>query len=120
MIMMAYFQVHCRTHSHNPPCPVRCYAAKEVKLMIPSITSCLSEWTLEYKGYLMSERGVHKRNGVFECVDENPESVDGGGPGVDGANGLPCPPHVNKYLLITTCVECTKLLFDVIEFVTHY
>ena len=102
------------THNHNPPCAV-CYTAKEVKLMIPAITSCPSDWTLEYKGYLMAERDVHKRNAVFECVDENPESIDGSGVDTNGAmffftlttcNGLPCPPYVNKRPI--TCVVCTK------------
>ena len=102
-------------HGHNAPCAV-CYSStKTVKLMIPARISCPSSWTTEYKGYLMTAHYSHKKNAVFECVDENPESIPGSSANNYGAlfyftvstcNGLPCPPYVNNRVI--TCVVCTK------------
>uniref|UniRef100_A0A1X7SUE0 Collagen IV NC1 domain-containing protein n=1 Tax=Amphimedon queenslandica TaxID=400682 RepID=A0A1X7SUE0_AMPQE len=100
-------------HDHNAPCAVCYTSTKSVKLMIPARTSCPSSWTIEYKGYLMTEYyGVlTKNNKVYECVDEYPESIDGSGASTNGAlfyftatvcNGLPCPPYVDKRAI--TCV----------------
>ena len=102
-------------NNHDVPCAVCYTSTKSVKLMIPARTSCPSSWTMEYRGYLMTERDVHKRNAVYECVDENVESVDGSQANTDGALlfftlstcvGLPCPPYVNRRPI--TCVVCTK------------
>ena len=101
---------------HNVPCAV-CYAStKTVKLMIPAKTSCPSSWIREYKGYLMSQHHNHNGKSVYECVDENPESVDGSVGNTNGAifyftlptcgTGLPCPPYVTNKAI--TCVVCTK------------
>ena len=102
-------------HDHNAPCAV-CYSStKTVKLMIPARFTCPSSWTREYKGYLMTHYYIHKKNAVYECVDENPESIPGGSANNDGAlfyftvstcNGLPCPPYVENKAI--TCVVCTK------------
>ncbi|XP_011408471.1 PREDICTED: uncharacterized protein LOC100636306 [Amphimedon queenslandica] len=102
--------------NHNAPCAVCYTSTKSVKLMIPARTSCPSSWTMEYKGYLMAEHYNHRNNKVYECVDENPESIDGSEASTDGAlfyftmstcNGLPCPPYVNNRAI--TCVVCTKI-----------
>ena len=101
--------------NHNAPCAVCYTSTKSVKLMIPARTSCPSSWTIEYKGYLMAEWHNHASNRVYECVDENPESIDGSGANDNDAvfyftastcNGLPCPPYVNNRAI--TCVVCTK------------
>ena len=102
-------------NEHNAPCAV-CYSStKTVKLMIPARITCPSSWTIEYKGYLMADYHKHKRNAVYECVDENPESIPGSSTNINGAmffftvsacNGLPCPPYV--YNRVITCVVCTK------------
>ena len=101
-------------NDQNAPCAV-CYSStKTVKLMIPARTSCPSSWTREYKGYLMATYYKHK-NSVYECVDENPESIAGSSVNTNGdsffftvstCNGLPCPPYVNNRVI--TCVVCTK------------
>ena len=102
-------------HDHDVPCAVCYTSTKSVKLMIPARTSCPSSWTIEYKGYLMANHHNYKSNKVYECVDENPESIDGSGADDDGSlfyftvstcNGLPCPPYVNNRAI--TCVVCTK------------
>ena len=56
----------------------------------------------------MAERDVHKRNAVFECIDEYPESID------SAWAYLVHPMSINAYYL---CWMYTKLLFDVIA---HY
>ena len=100
---------------HNAPCAVCYLSTKIVKLMIPARITCPSSWTIEYKGYLMTTHYGHKKNTVYECVDENPESIPGSSANINGAmlhftvstcNGLPCPPYVNNRVI--TCVVCTK------------
>ncbi|XP_019853692.1 PREDICTED: short-chain collagen C4-like, partial [Amphimedon queenslandica] len=107
--------IFLRKEDHNAPCAVCYTSTKSVKLMIPARTSCPSSWTVEYKGYLMTQRHNHANNKVYECVDENPESIDGSENSTNGAllyftlstcNGLPCPPYVNNKVI--TCVVCTK------------
>ena len=82
--------------------------------MIPARLTCPSSWTREYYGYLMTERSSHHRT-MFECVDQNPESVPGSVANRDGAsfyhtevkcNGIPCPPYDTQKEV--TCVVCTS------------
>ena len=47
-------------HNHDAPCAVGHTESRGRHLMIPGRNICLSEWTLEYKGYLMSEKYNHK------------------------------------------------------------
>ena len=84
--------------------------------MIPAKTRCPSTWTLEYSGYLMSERGLSDRQRtMYECVDKNPDSVPGSVSDANGAlfyhveascNGMLCPPYDAQKEL--TCAVCTK------------
>ena len=107
-------RIFSEKQDHNAPCAVCYTSTKSVKLMIPARTSCPSSWTIEYKGYLMTADYSHKNNKVYECVDENPESIDGSDADTNGAlfyftrstTGLPCPPYVENYAI--TCVVCTK------------
>ena len=84
--------------------------------MIPAKTQCPTNWTLEYDGYLASERYSHAGRTMYECVDKTPESV----PGLNArssplchfipvepyCNGLSCPPYdAGKEL---TCAVCTR------------
>ena len=104
------------THDHNVPCTVCYVATRASTLMIPAHTTCPTSWTKEYQGYLMAEHYAHKRNAVYECVDEGAESVAGSAGNTNGAlfyhvvatcgNGLPCPPYVTTKTI--TCVVCTK------------
>ena len=110
------------THDHNVPCAV-CYVSTRSKiLMIPAKTSCPTNWTREYYGYIMTEyKGDHihyiRGRTMFECVDKDQESLHGGGTtNTDGVlfhhveavcnTGLPCPPYNNHMEL--NCVVCTK------------
>eukprot|EP00058_Branchiostoma_floridae_P013335 XP_002598823.1 hypothetical protein BRAFLDRAFT_74500 [Branchiostoma floridae] len=101
-------------YDHDVPCAVCHVASRGSKLMIPARLSCPSGWTMEYKGYLMTERYNHNRS-EFVCVDGEPETRPGGQGNVDGAlfypveadcGALPCPNYVQGREL--TCVVCTK------------
>ena len=91
------------------------YASTRVAVtMIPAKTQCPSTWTLEYSGYLMSERYTHNR-AMYKCVDKNPDSVPGSASSTNGAlfyhveascNGMMCPPYDPQKEL--TCAVCTK------------
>ena len=62
---------------HRVPCAV-CETNKRVaQLMIPAQTKCpSSDWSLEYRGYVMSEADSSERGSTsYICVDENPESL---------------------------------------------
>ena len=100
-------------HDHNVPCAV-CSTSRSKLFMLPARDECPTTWTLEYSGYLMTERNIHHRNS-FECVDKDPESIPGSAGNTDGAlfyhvestcNGLPCPPYDPQKEL--TCAVCTK------------
>ncbi len=103
-------------HNQNVPCAVCHTSKRSSKLMIPGTTTCPQTWTEEYEGYLMTEYRDHKRNAVYECVDNNGETVPGGHANTDGAlfyhvgvvcsKGLPCDPFVANIPI--TCVVCTK------------
>ena len=101
--------------NHNVPCAV-CYTlTRGIVVMIPAQLTCPSSWTREYYGYLMAERSAHHRT-MFECVDQNPESVPGSVADTDGvlfyhtevkcSRGIPCPPYDTQKEV--TCVVCTN------------
>ncbi len=103
--------------NHNPPCAV-CYVPMRVTvLMLPARLTCPPKWTLEYNGYLMSERGIHQHSSTFECVDKDPESIPGSATNTNGAlfhfneakcktGGIPCPPYDPEKEI--TCAVCSK------------
>ena len=70
-----------RLYNLNVPCAV-CYVQERGSLlMIPARKDCPTSWTKEYEGALMTTastkvRGTHYRT-MFECVDEDAESVHG-------------------------------------------
>ena len=101
-------------HNHNVPCAVCRSSGRDTALMLPAKTQCPPSWTLEYNGYLMTERNTHNR-ATFECVDKDPECIPGSAGNENGAlfyhteatcTGLPCPPYDSSKEL--TCAVCTK------------
>ncbi len=101
---------------HNVPCAVCYVQMRQVVLMLPARLTCPSNWTLEYNGYLMSERSVHKHSSTFECMDKDPESIPGSVANTNGALlhfnevkcnvGIPCPPYDSQKEI--TCAVCSK------------
>jgi len=107
--------IHLHDSQYNAPCAV-CYASnKQTSIMYPARTTCPFGWTIEYRGYLMSEHRDNYRS-MYICVDESMEVIVGtSGHNTGGQfyhvesicdNVLYCPPYVgNKEL---TCVVCSK------------
>ena len=64
------------------PCAVCLAGTRTTVLMIPAKISCPTGWTLEYFGYIMTERtsDLHRRS-IYECVDVGLEAI----PGTNGA-----------------------------------
>ena len=104
-----------KTTNDNVPCAVCYVSTRPTVVMIPAKASCPPTWTREYYGYLMTEYKGHHRT-MFECVDEDQESLPGSYGNTDGATFhhveaacnslLPCPPYNNNKEL--NCVVCTK------------
>ena len=99
---------------HDAPCAV-CFAeSRGSHVMIPARKVCPGGWSLEYKGYLMSDHINHKRS-QFICVDSDPEATAGTHVNLNGAllyvveahcGSLPCLPYIQGAEL--TCAVCTK------------
>ena len=98
------------------PCAA-CYAStREAVMTIPARLTCPTSWTLEYSGYLMTQR-KNESGATFECVDvsqevvPNSQDVNTGGGGTfyhveASCNGLACPAYDEEKEL--TCVVCTR------------
>ncbi|CAH1799502.1 unnamed protein product [Owenia fusiformis] len=100
-------------HDNDVPCVV-CQIPRGVS-MVPARHSCPTGWTLEYKGYLVADHHTHPRSAVFECMDEAPETTQGGHASQNGAlfysvqavcGSLPCPDYIQGGEL--TCAVCSK------------
>ena len=100
----------------NMPCVV-CYAStRDTVLMIPAKLTCPTHWTTEYTGYLMAGRENLNGRTLFECIDQQPQSV----PGLNGidsdnafywhveatCNSFSCPPYDTRKEV--TCVVCSR------------
>ena len=102
-------------HVHNMPCAVCCTSTRSKLLVIPAKLTCPTNWTTEYTGYLMAAYFSQNGRTLFECVDDQPESVPGlNGRDVNNAlyyhveatcNSLSCPPYDSEKEL--TCAVCT-------------
>ena len=109
------------SHRHNAPCAVCYVSTRSTVYMIPAMYECPQTWTREYYGYLMTEFKGNRNTDIrgrsmYECVDEDQESLPGSQPNNLGAllhhveadcnTGLPCPDYNNHQEL--NCVVCTK------------
>ena len=100
------------------PCSVCCNNERAKMVMIPGTLTCPDNtWTVEYSGYLMTERDGDRYRREAVCVDRDAQQLPEppGSSGINGAlfyhteavcNGLACPPYVEGREL--TCVVCTK------------
>ena len=126
-----YRTFNAKSNFHRATCAA-CETDKRVNhIMIPAKTSCpTSEWTLEYKGFIMS-MAEYNTGGVddfldnyhatsYICVDSNPESLTSKPydhnygsllytthVACSGTSGLHnCPPY--KPTTALSCVVCSK------------
>ena len=108
-------QLHNSKFGHNMPCAVCCTSTRSKLLVIPAKLTCATNWTTEYTGYLMAAYHRHNGRTLFECVDDQPESVPGLNEYDDSnalyyhveatCNSLRCPPYDSEKEL--TCAVCT-------------
>jgi len=96
------------------PCAA-CQSSRGSLVMIPGRTTCYDGWAMEYTGYLMAGHYSHAAQGDYNCVDADPETLDGGKGNENGyllyfvevrCESLRCPPYVMGREL--PCVVCTK------------
>ena len=100
---------------HNVPCAVCEVSSRSKQIMIPGRFTCPDTWTVEYSGWLMSERNIYHRT-MYICLDKTPEEVAGAAADTNGSlmyhvevdcsTGLPCPNYDDRKEL--ACVVCTK------------
>ena len=96
------------------PCAA-CYTPERgSKIMLPARNSCPASWTVEYNGFLVSERFDYHRLS-YECLDADPEPIPGTGGNEDGplfhlaemeCSAPDCPNYEEGREL--SCVVCTK------------
>ena len=102
-------------HDQNVPCAVCYITSRFTVVMIPGKVSCPSNWTREYYGYLVSGHYKHNGRTVYECMDKDPQAIEGGHADENGAlfyhnearcGSLPCPPFIPEKEM--TCTVCSK------------
>ncbi|KAJ8044426.1 Short-chain collagen C4 [Holothuria leucospilota] len=120
---ITHFPAWEKHYFHDVTCAVCKATGRFSHVMIPAKQSCpSSEWTLEYRGYLMAERShpVHHKS-MFICMDQDPTPVPNSGNGwanggfgildlVEGkcstsGGGLPCGTYPDGKEF--TCAVCT-------------
>uniref|UniRef100_A0A8W8IFZ6 Short-chain collagen C4 n=1 Tax=Magallana gigas TaxID=29159 RepID=A0A8W8IFZ6_MAGGI len=104
-----------KLHDHDVPCAVCLVRNRSVVKMFPATRMCKEGWKLEYRGYLMAGHPSHTAGTSYTCIDEDPESLHGGGNinnngylfyMVEARCGsLKCPPYVEGREII--CVVCS-------------
>ncbi|XP_065067088.1 collagen alpha-4(IV) chain-like [Rhopilema esculentum] len=101
--------------NQDAPCAVCEVVARGTQLMIPGRDDCPKGWTLEYKGYLMSEYYSNQGRASAVCVDNDAEGLVGSEQDENGnlwyviqstCGSIPCGPYVSGREL--TCAVCTK------------
>ena len=96
------------------PCAVCYVGGRSTVLMVPARTQCPDGWTMEYAGYVISDRNTHPRRSNYICWDKAPEVAVGGTaqnqavifPVKVECGSLPCSVYINGREL--TCVVCSK------------
>ena len=98
----------------DPLCAMCFVPNRSAQIMIPAKRTCPEGWTMEYRGYLVTDLNKFSSKD-FVCLDEAPEGLTGSYANHNGAffmlvegvcGSLPCPPYVNGWEL--TCVVCSK------------
>nr|KAG5701468.1 hypothetical protein BaRGS_000864 [Batillaria attramentaria] len=103
------------TQDKDPVCAV-CRSRRPTTVMVPGTNACPPGWTVEYHGFLMSDRhGRTNSASEFICVDSQLESRPGTNADLNGrvlfftvtvCGSLPCDPYVNNK--VVTCAVCSK------------
>ena len=104
-----------REFTKNPaPCAVCDVPGRSRTAMIPARTQCPDDWTKQYAGYVVSERGdVDRKRSSYVCFDEVPEIAVGDSSQWQSefhhvevhCGTLPCSVYISGREL--TCVVCS-------------
>ena len=99
-------------YQHNVLCALCYVTTRDAVIMIPAKVHCPTSWTIEYTGYLMSERHTSYRS-TYECVDKDPESFLPDSSNSTYLNhleadctGISCGPYSAEKEL--TCAVCSR------------
>ena len=101
--------------NHEAVCAVCLVNSRGSKLVVNGRNDCPAGWTLEYNGYLMSERHNHKGRTQAICVDVDADMAPGTHQNLNGnllytlqasCGSLPCAPYISGREI--TCAVCTK------------
>merc|ERR1711894_224546 len=94
-----------KVNDYYMPCTVCNHLSHSSVYTIPGSNVCHPGWTLEYKGYLMTDGYPdNKASTEYICVDDNPERLGNDPHGSNSkmmlyvearCDGLACPPYVN-------------------------
>ncbi|XP_065925119.1 uncharacterized protein [Magallana gigas] len=107
-----------KLHDHDVPCAVCLVRNRSVVKMFPATKVCKDGWKLEYHGYLMAGYHGHAAGTSYTCIDNDPESLHGGGN--INSNGyllymvearcgsLKCPPYVEGREIVCTVCSLKK------------
>ena len=91
---------------------------------VNSNNALITDWTLEYQGYMMSSHYTHYKS-EFVCIDQNAEGIPRTNHNNNepilyiadakcsaGGGGLPCPPYVDGYDIL--CAVCSLWMLKVL------
>lgn len=105
-----------KDRNRDVPCAVCRSSFQSTSIMIPARVQCYPGWTEAYRGYLAS--GYYKQPAAsqYVCVDQEPQTLLGGGSSNDEGKlffqvrakcgSLKCPPYEDDKVL--SCVVCLK------------
>ena len=95
------------------PCAV-CYSYQGTSVMIPAKTSCPSQWTKQFAGFLTSGFATNDRLGAeYLCMDEDPEYMTDGARQHNDGGRLFYPVHIVCGSLPECCYCCLCCMFQI-------
>ncbi|XP_033755019.1 short-chain collagen C4-like [Pecten maximus] len=105
-----------QNRNEEVPCAVCRTSTHSTSIMIPARTACYPGWEEAYHGNLAGQYFAHPAGGEYVCVDEDPQTLIGGGRTDDNGKlfyqvrtrcgSLKCPPYEEDKVL--SCVVCLK------------
>ncbi|XP_033728136.1 short-chain collagen C4-like [Pecten maximus] len=105
-----------KDRNRDVPCAVCRSSNQSTSIMIPARVTCYPGWTEAYHGYLASGYYNQPAASQYVCVDQQPQTLLGGGSSNDDGKlffqvrakcgSLKCPPYEEDKVL--SCVVCLK------------
>ncbi|OWF51559.1 uncharacterized protein LOC110448979 isoform X5 [Mizuhopecten yessoensis] len=105
-----------KDRNRDVPCAVCRSSIQSTSIMIPARSTCYPGWDAAYHGYLASGYYNQPAASQYVCVDQEPQTLLGGGSSNDEGKlffqvrakcgSLKCPPYEDDKVL--SCVVCMK------------